>query len=195
LTALPLPELRLADRLRHETGPAHRQLEARIGFDVHRPSRSAALAMLKSFASVLQQLEPAMLALLPKDLVEGRAKLDLLHRDLQSLGVPADETASLPTPRDLRLPQSQAEALGMLYVFEGSTLGGKVIVKALRRLPDWPIHGISYFDPYGSSTGAMWQAFREHLDATPKADEPEVIGAAQGMFSLLERVMTPETAA
>ena len=183
----------LSDRLRAETDAEHRNLEAGLGFDLHEPSQPLAIAMLRGFYGVLRQLEPAMLALAPPALAD-RGKLVLLRRDLAALGMSAAEIDAIPSPEAPWLPATRPEALGALYVMEGSTLGGKLIVKALRRLPDWPLAAQSYFDPYGAETGARWQAFKLHLNSTAPQDGDAVVEAAKRTFALLEQWMVETTA-
>jgi heme oxygenase len=175
----------LAQRLRHETSSQHRQLEASIGFDIHSPDVRAAFGMLRTFYGVLRDLEPAMLKLLPEPIAGGRSKLDLLVSDLQRLGMRAHQIDALGSA-PAWLPASPAEAAGAMYVFEGSTLGGKVIVKTLRGLPDWPITGACYFDPYGPQTKGKWKQLQAYLDAMPLADHDSVVRAAQLTFSMLD---------
>lgn len=178
----------LAERLRTETDPQHRSLEAGLGFDLHDPSQGLAMAMLRGFYGVLRPLEPAMMALVPPALAD-RGKLALLRRDLLALGMNGAEIDAIPSPAAPWLPQTRPEALGALYVMEGSTLGGKLIVKALRRLPDWPLAAQSYFDPYGAETGARWQTFKLHLNSTAPQDGDAVVEAAKRTFALLEQWM------
>ncbi|MGY1803712.1 biliverdin-producing heme oxygenase [Blastococcus sp. SYSU D00922] len=52
------------------------------------------------------------------------------------------------------------EALGRLYVLEGSTLGGTFIDRHLASLPHLADVRVRAFSPYGGETGAMWAAFR-----------------------------------
>ena len=58
---------------------------------------------------------------------------------------------------------TMAEALGAFYVLEGSTLGGKTILKALKS------RGVStddlhFLDPYGNESGARWRSFLSVLE-------------------------------
>jgi heme oxygenase (biliverdin-IX-beta and delta-forming) len=58
---------------------------------------------------------------------------------------------------------TKAEAVGALYVLEGSTLGGQKILQALRS------QGVStddlhFLDPYGKETGAHWRVFLRILE-------------------------------
>ncbi|WEK06090.1 MAG: biliverdin-producing heme oxygenase [Candidatus Devosia phytovorans] len=184
----------LSERLRRDTDLEHRGLEAALGFDLHAPSAELARAMLRNFHGVLRDLEPAMLALAPADL-RDRSKLPLLEEDLRKLGMSPSDIAALPAPQNAWRPQTQAEAMGALYVMEGSTLGGKLIMKALRRLPDWPLETPTYFDPYGAETGARWSAFRQHLDGLPAEDGDAVVDGAKHTFVLLQQFMSTGTTA
>ena len=178
----------LAERLKTETDAEHRSLEARLGFDLHNPDQAIAMAMLRGFYGVLVPLEPAMLAHLPVRLAD-RGKLTLLRHDLSALGLSEAAIQAIPSPPAPWLPTTQAQALGAMYVTEGSTLGGKLIVKALRRLPEWPLSNQSYFDPYDAETGARWQAFKLHLNGTAPQDGDAVVDAAKRTFALLEHWM------
>lgn len=186
-----IPSMTLAHRLRGETAQAHVALEAGLGFDIHQPDAKVAVGMLESFYRILQVFEPAMLALLPPQL-RSRSRLAILQTDLTRLG---SDTATLSSPHSIWLPKSSAEAMGALYVMEGSTLGGKVIAKALRRLSEWPLRGKSYFDPYESETGAMWAAFQLQLAGVPEHEWDAVVNGANQTFGMLDAAMTNEVRA
>ncbi len=91
------------------------------------------------------------------------------------------------------MPRNEAEAMGALYVMEGSTLGGKLIAKSLRTCSDWPVRGICYFNPYGERTGAMWAAFQLELAAVPTAHAESVVRGANQTFAMMEAAMAQET--
>jgi heme oxygenase len=55
-------------------------------------------------------------------------------------------------------PANLAEALGMLYVLEGSTLGGHVILRTLRNA-GVDCAPLAFLDPYGPDTGRRWRDF------------------------------------
>lgn len=107
----------------------------------------------------------------------SRLELDLLGLN----GAPGD------TPDQPFAPLADAgEALGLLYVLEGSTLGGAVIRKALlARGQD--MNGLSFFSPYGEATGSMWRAFVGVLEAYgetgPEQTEAMAAGAVLGFES------------
>ncbi len=56
---------------------------------------------------------------------------------------------------------SHAEALGAMYVMEGSTMGGKIIAKMIEGQAgiNGP-SGFSFFNGYGEETGKMWEEFK-----------------------------------
>lgn len=60
-------------------------------------------------------------------------------------------------------PRSRAEALGLLYVLEGSSLGGRMLLRALadRGVED---PALAFLDPYGADTGALWRGFLTVLE-------------------------------
>lgn len=60
---------------------------------------------------------------------------------------------------------SHAEALGAMYVMEGSTMGGKIIARMIEGQAgiDGP-SGFSFFNGYGEETGTMWEEFKTFLN-------------------------------
>jgi heme oxygenase len=65
---------------------------------------------------------------------------------------------------------TRAEALGAMYVLEGSTLGGKIILKTLqsRGVSTDELH---FLDPYGTDAGALWRAFLRVLERETAPDQ------------------------
>lgn len=115
----------------------------------------------------------------------SRRKRPLLDRDLSVLSPCAAATAScsaLPTAQTL------AGRLGIAYVVEGSTLGGKFI---LARLPPAlaALRGTAtaFLEGYGPETGERWRGFgaivEREIDTT--AAEAEAIAGARDTFSRL----------
>ena len=69
---------------------------------------------------------------------------------------------------------------------EGSTLGGQLISKTLRGAGWAPEGGLSYFNPYGRQTAAMWSAFRTDLEAAaPGLDADAAVQGAEATFQTL----------
>jgi heme oxygenase len=104
----------------------------------------------------------------------------------------ADDLARLGAEASVRAPELPAvtgtdEALGRLYVLEGSTLGGVFIDRHLAGLPALADVRIRAFSPYGAETGAMWAAYRRATRARIAAggDAGTVLRAARSTFAAL----------
>ncbi|SEM20857.1 Heme oxygenase [Pseudoxanthomonas sp. GM95] len=105
-----------------------------------------------------------------------RRRTDALGHDLAALG------ASLPSAELGEAPQAQdpAQAWGMLYVVEGSMLGGRVIARQLRARQPALASALDYFD-LGSEDPGAWRRFQGCLDAVlpdEAARAQAAIGAA-----------------
>jgi hypothetical protein len=73
-----------------------------------------------------------------------------------------------------------AQLWGCLYVIEGATLGGQIIIKKLSdHLGLTTSSGASFFDGYGPHTGSRWKAF---CAAVP-ADGDDAPGGREAMLS------------
>ncbi len=63
------------------------------------------------------------------------------------------------------------QAFGVMYVMEGSTLGGQIIANMLRdKNIKFSNMGLSFFEGYGENTLAMWKSFTACLDANFQTD-------------------------
>ena len=173
----------LLERLRTDTRDEHLALEAELDLVSDRLSLDAYRRVLRRFHGFHAAVEAApswaeaarQVGLDP----EPCRRLPLLAADLSLLGDPAPE--SLPRCAEPPPLDSLAKAAGCLYVLEGATLGGQVIVRHLeRRLGLTAAHGASYFHGHGASTGARWHAFRSGLatwSAQAGADDAVVASA------------------
>lgn len=79
----------------------------------------------------------------------------------------------------------RASWLGYLYVKQGSTLGGQVISKRLRRQLGLEAgRDQRFFHGYGEQTGERWKAFLAYLAAEENDVEPHrVVQSAHGFFA------------
>ena len=118
----------------------------------------------------------------------GRRRSDLFARDLAALGTAATEETPLLPP----VPGTD-EALGRLYVLEGSTLGGTFIDRHLAGLPGLAGVRIRAFSPYGPETGWMWAAFRRATRAHVAAggDVDRILASARDTFRALAEWCRP----
>jgi heme oxygenase len=109
-----------------------------------------------------------------------RLKARKLVLDLRAFGWTPDAISTLPLCAELPCVSTDAHALGCLYVLEGSTLGGQIVVRRIRNvLQIGGDAGLAFFRGYGARTGRMWQGFVERLNAYPASDA----GAAQAAQS------------
>lgn len=83
---------------------------------------------------------------------------------------------------------STSYALGVLYVMEGSTLGGQIISGMLKKqlaIHNEPI--FNYFSSYKEETNRMWTNFKHNLEnASHKVNQTELLNGAKDTFIALE---------
>jgi heme oxygenase len=177
--------------LRTVTGPTHRALEGALGLLDEHLELDAYRQVLARFYGFWSGWEPQIAGLLEDTvMLVPRRRLHLLAADLAALGVAKHELAALPKCPLVALHDA-AEALGSLYVMEGSTLGGKLIRGNIQRcLGSMALGGCAYFDGYGTDTGAMWQEFLVHLAAAPAADVQRMGNGAVATFERLRWWLT-----
>lgn len=176
--------------LRQATAAAHERLHHLPGLadlqagTIGRDDYAALLRRLLVFYRAVESVLAAAPSLLPYgvDLAERR-RSPLLLEDLAFLGAPAEP---LPAAPSLPVPGSAAAALGMLYVIEGSTLGGRELARRLDHLlPADSTAGRRFLSGHGARHGAMWREFCAALDRC--GDTPErradMIAAALAAFA------------
>lgn len=114
---------------------------------------------------------------------DSRRRSRPLSRDLAALGVRPLAAATRPPH-----VASRGEALGRLYVLEGSTLGGRVIRKALTAQGQ-ALEGLSFLDPYGERVGERWRTFLDVLDAEGReaSEADAMVAGALAAFRDAER--------
>lgn len=122
---------------------------------------------------------------------EGRKKTPWLEDDLLALGMSHEEIKALPLTKDLPEITSLAEALGCLYVLEGSTLGGQFITKVLQKnLPITASAGGRFFAGYQEQTMPQWREFGQWAETQATLDpnlESRAVVAAQQTFDSFAR--------
>ncbi len=179
--------------LRSATREQHLRVEQAVDLPARLRSLHRYRDLLERFYGYYCPLEQhlevvARAGLLPLDL-QPRLKVALLRQDLGALGHAAEQIAALPLCSELPRIAAAAEALGCLYVLEGSTLGGQLIRQAVSaRLGLTADTGCAFFNSYGASTREKWSDFCSTLadygDRHPGA-ESQVIAAATETFARL----------
>ena len=135
------------------------------------------------FSHVERTVSPYITNQLLPDLAERRNS-SYLKNDIQALGSAVIE-ASVPEVPNI---SNVVEALGALYVMEGSIMGGKIIIQMLEKLG--VTKGILFFSGYGPETGQKWAAFTKVMNEEAKTEESEqlAINTANETFRLFEKV-------
>lgn len=185
----------LADRLRVATAAEHRQVEAALGL----PDAIQGIGDYRDWLGRFRALHVPLgrrLRTFPDwpsfglDL-EARCPVARLDRDLRRLGTDPAGLGEAPA-RALPTLDRFAQALGALYVIEGSTLGGRVILRDLeRRLGPGIAGATAFFGGHGPATGALWQALRGALDRFAVQRPEEVVAGAARTFRAFGAWMPP----
>ena len=120
-------------------------------------------------------------ALLPD--LKGRRRLDFIAQDLQDLGLGQPETPAArfqANDQDFDLPQ----ALGWLYVVEGSNLGAAFLLKDAAKLGLDETFGARHLAGAPEGRGLHWRTFVAALDAVPldQDEEDRAIAGAEAAF-------------
>lgn len=184
--------------IREHTRPHHQAIERnRLLAEVLRPTltREVYVTVLARFYGFMKPLEDTWRQYEHGTglgaLLAARTKTGLLEQDLAHMGVPMDTLQRLPVCTDLPSCDAPSRCLGILYVTEGSTLGGQIIAAAVKRsLGIDGASGAAYFTGYAASTRPMWQetcrALEEYGQGSD-AKRDDVVAAATETFEALHQ--------
>jgi heme oxygenase (biliverdin-IX-beta and delta-forming) len=183
---------RAIDRLRDETRVAHSRLDQTLGLLDRLNSLDQRGRLLAGYHWLHRETEAKIAPFLGgmSDLdFPARRRSSLLAQDLAVLGHPA----RLDHPIRLDIHTSGA-AFGALYVLEGSTLGGRVILKELK-LRGASLVGLGFLDPYGNRTGDRWRSFLAILEREIKSSDQkaEAVTGALNTFAFAEGCLRKES--
>lgn len=184
------------DKLRAATTQSHTALEALpVSLSIMSPNVTNAeyglylSLMLDIVKDAEENIFPVAHAAIPG--LDIHSKAQFIEADLKALGYtkklsynPLSSGINNPTP---------AFALGVMYVIEGSSLGGRVILKNISNvLGHNAENGGSYFTGYGSQTGSHWKAFLGSLIEYENLynAEAEIIAGANFAFHAISTHFT-----
>lgn len=125
--------------------------------------------------------------------IENREKLPALLRDLEEINsATSNSPKNAPDFIDLN---SDAAILGAMYVLEGATLGGNVIVKRLKTNAQLLPYNLNYhyYQAYGNQLGLKWKQFLEVLNAIPEAQHEAAIKNAVSLFEYMANTKVATT--
>ncbi|MDO5654950.1 MAG: biliverdin-producing heme oxygenase [Flavobacteriaceae bacterium] len=121
------------------------------------------------------------LTMAEKMFLAQRKKFPAIQQDAAQLGlVISNETAH-------KKITNSAQALGIMYVMEGSSLGGNMIQRHLKKNPEFDQIQFKFLGFYGKSTAEMWKNFIQTIDQEIKteADQHECILGAELAYTYL----------
>lgn len=114
-------------------------------------------------------------------------RTERLREDLRTFGREAlDVSFSL----GFMAHESDASLWGMVYVVQGSSLGGQVISAAVKKsLGRTDGRGFSFFEGDGAETGVNWRRFLEVLErSVPESEIDHAVDGANRIFAVLNQV-------
>jgi heme oxygenase len=169
----------LAARLRAETADLHAATEEAVGLPGTVRSRADYVRLLElslAFYSAAHQAISSTRFVADFEAVgislNDHDRLELLARDLEDLGGAADEADAPSLPID-----TFAQALGCLYVVEGSSLGGRILGPAITAsIGEVPIR---FYTSEGRGHPTPWRRLQAALAQYDSADG-DVLGVIDG---------------
>ena len=175
------PTIELRTQLRDATAPLHKQLNeqpllaALLGKEQPLADYQQLLGIYYSLYHELEAAIKAYLSLQPIDFdYQPRYKTPLLFNDLKYWHITPEPLACQIDLPDLN---SLGALLGLLYVLEGSTLGGQFIAQHLQLTYGYTRStGSDFYSGYGEQTTTHWQSFISYLNSF--SDPPDLAAQA-----------------
>ena len=152
----------LNEQLKDSTHPSHQALEKKMVSIIKTiRTRQDYVKFLKLMYGYYSALERRVQEYVSDIEIGKRRKAERLLEDISYF----ESTTSPEMCSELPPIRSHAEALGAMYVMEGSIMGGKIIERMIKGQAgmDGP-SGFSFFNGYGEDTGRMWEEFKVFLN-------------------------------
>lgn len=190
--------LTFLDNLRSKTSASHKNLESLpISKSIVNPKITVEeyALYLSLMHDVVKNLEEDIYPLLSDvipDLGE-RKKAQLILNDLNFIKSEKKQNHSPFEATEIKVPF----AMGIMYVVEGSTLGGRFIIKNIQESFGFDEeNGASYFGGYGNKTGSYWKKFLNALTdfETQNNAEEEIIAGADYAFRAIHKHLSENAA-
>lgn len=155
----------ILERLKSETRMAHQSLEKMLVPKIKNIVTALQYnSLLQMFYGFYYPLEQSINNYIDDSIIPDynkRRKAGTILKDINSINAAAE----LPLCTDMPEVTNTSQALGALYVLEGSTLGGQVICQMLEKNLDLPDgKALTFFTGYGIETQTMWQSFVKEIN-------------------------------
>lgn len=159
----------LSTHIKESTKTPHQEVEKKVVLRI-KAIRSEAdyIDLLKHFYAYFNAVEQAIApyittAILPD--LDNRRNSSYIKADIEELGGNINELPAAVAPNI----SNAVQALGALYVLEGSIMGGPYIVQMLQK--GGISKGFSFFNGYGAESGQKWAGFISVLNSLPQNEE------------------------
>jgi len=159
----------LSTKIKEATKVPHQEVEKKVVSRIKSIRSDADYAdLLKHFYAYFNVVEKAIApyitsAILPD--LAGRRNASYIKADIEALGASTDELPLAVAPEINNIVQ----AIGALYVLEGSIMGGPYIVQMLQK--SGLTKGFSFFSGYGEASGQKWNTFVQVLNTIAQNEE------------------------
>jgi heme oxygenase (biliverdin-IX-beta and delta-forming) len=165
----------LSEVLKTHTKHPHQELESAIISRIKKlNSTSEYVSLLKIFYGYVAALENRLNALVPSNLISDYYQRRKANQILDDISFFEPKTTSATLAANLPVINTPGQAIGVMYVLEGSTLGGKYITRMIAdKLNLESTGGFSFFNGYKERTEVMWANFKEVLNSGVLATESE----------------------
>jgi heme oxygenase len=182
----------LQETLKQATSPDHDQLEQLM----YVGNIMAGTLTIEQYKQILitnyivhKNFEHTLFSALSPELAQElnlphREKLAALKKDMDELNIPETENDT----EEITFHKNDAELLGAMYVLEGATLGGSVIVKRLKANPNFEGLNFNYYQVYSNQLIPMWKRFCEVLNQQPESTFNDAVAGAKKMFGYIAAV-------
>lgn len=121
--------------------------------------------------------------------IETRNKVAALELDLAEMGMNKEELDAMNLGFVQLQQPGNATSLGAMYVLEGATLGGRVILKKLKANPAFENLGLHYYSVYNENLMPYWLAFVNVLNTGVQEQDYDLAkDSAVQMFSHIAAV-------
>lgn len=175
--------------LKTQTAGAHKRLEnLPVSSSILSPEMNTEdyAHYLKLMYDVHYDVEENIFPLLSGSIpdLKERKKKHLIEEDLAFLNYNKPLAGAVFNTENITIPF----ALGILYVVEGSSLGGRFILKNIEIIKGLDEgKGVSYFTGYGNKTGSHWKSFLNVLTEYQEENngEDEIIKGAIYAFDCI----------
>lgn len=177
----------ILEELKSQTRPEHDSIESTLNLLDPDMDEEKYKKVLKGFFGFYQTAED-VLRRRSDFYSEGREKRESLRKDLNFFDINPDSVGSIPLQN---IPhQKEEDILGLIYVIEGSTLGGQFLGKHFQKKFGFQEgEGLNFFSGYGPQTMKNWMETKSYIEnavSSQNLNKETLIQSAKASFKSLE---------